>query len=154
VNKHIAAPAALPTSYHGNIFNLSLEQCAFHKHSLTICAARLISCASFRITLESFEQEAAMTQQQFIEEIKRLSVTERIALLEAISRSLREDLATTDGDVATLTSEPPETNIQSETELRLAAVHRLRGIIKFDGDPLTDEELKDIYTDYVIEKYS
>ena len=95
-----------------------------------------------------------MTQQQFIEEIKRLSVTERIALLEAISRSLREDLATTDGDVATLTSEPPETNIQSETELRLAAVHRLRGIIKFDGDPLTDEELKDIYTDYVIEKYS
>jgi hypothetical protein len=95
-----------------------------------------------------------MTQQQFIEEIKRLSVTERIALLEAISRSLREDLEISDGEAATLGGETPEANVQNETELKLAAVHRLQGIIKFDGDPPTDEELKDIYADYVIEKYS
>lgn len=95
-----------------------------------------------------------MTQQQFIEEIKRLSVTERIALLEAISRSLREDLEITGGDVATLNERTPEANDQSETERRVAAVHRLRGIIKFEGDPPTDEELKDDYTNYLIEKYS
>ena len=95
-----------------------------------------------------------MTQQQFIEEIKRLSVAERIALIETISRSLREELEITNGDAATSGEENPEANVQNETELKLAAVQRLRGIIKFDGDPPTDEELKDIYTDYVIEKYS
>jgi hypothetical protein len=95
-----------------------------------------------------------MTQQQFIEEIKRLSIEERIALIEAISRSLREDLENPNGDEATLGRETLEADVQSETELKLAAVHRLQGIIKFDGDPPTDEELKDIYADYVIEKYS
>jgi hypothetical protein len=95
-----------------------------------------------------------MTQQQFIEEIKRLSVTDRIALLEAITRSLREDLETSGGDLASLDEGNPEASVQSETERRIAAVHRLRGIIKFDGDPPSDEELKDHYTNYLIEKYS
>ncbi|MDT4898329.1 MAG: hypothetical protein QOH25_3406 [Acidobacteriota bacterium] len=94
-----------------------------------------------------------MTQQQFIEEIKRLSIKERIALIEAISRSLREDLVTT-GDGATFGEETQEGSVQSEIERRLSAVHRLRGIIKFDGDPPSDEELKDDYTNYLIEKYS
>ncbi len=35
-----------------------------------------------------------MTRQQFIEKIKQLSIAERIALIETISRSLREDLET------------------------------------------------------------
>jgi hypothetical protein len=95
-----------------------------------------------------------MTQQQFIEEIKRLSIEERVALIEAISRSLREDLETTSGGAATVGEETPEDAVQSETERRLSAVHRLRGIIKFDGDPPSDEELKDDYTNYLIEKYS
>lgn len=95
-----------------------------------------------------------MTQQQFIEEIKRLSIEERIALIEAISRSLREDFETTSGDATHLEKETPEASAQSETERRLAAVHRLRGIIKFDGDPPSDEKLKDDYTNYLIEKYS
>ena len=95
-----------------------------------------------------------MTQQQFIEEIKRLSIEERVVLIEVISRSLREDLETTGGDAATLEREPHKSEVKSETELKLAAVHRLRGIIKFDGVPPTDEEVKDIYTDYLIEKYS
>jgi hypothetical protein len=95
-----------------------------------------------------------VTQQQFIEEIKRLSIEERIALIEAISRSLREDLETTDGAAETLEKEAAGADVQSETERRLSAVHRLRGIIKFDGPPPSDEELKNDYTNYLIEKYS
>ena len=37
---------------------------------------------------------------------------------------------------------------------RLSLSQTLYGILKFDGDPPTDEELKDHYADYVTEKYS
>jgi hypothetical protein len=95
-----------------------------------------------------------MTEQQFLEEIKQLSIAERIALIEAISRSLREDLETTGGDASVSTEESPATSVRNERERKMAAVKRLRGIIKFDGEPPTDEEMKDAYADYLIEKYS
>jgi hypothetical protein len=95
-----------------------------------------------------------MTQQQFIEEIKRLSIEERITLLEVISRSLREDLETNGGDKAIFSKESPVTDAHNERESRVAAVHRLQGIIKFDGEPPSDEELKEDYAKYLTEKYS
>jgi len=94
-----------------------------------------------------------MTQQEFIEEIKRLSVGDRIALLEAITRSLREDFEANSEGAASVEA-TSEANIQNERERKLAAVHRLQGIIKFDGEPPSDEELKEDYTNYLIEKYS
>lgn len=88
-----------------------------------------------------------MTRQEFIEEIMRLSVAERIALLEAISRSLREEF-----EAADAASDAPDT--ADERERRLGAVRRLRGALKFDGPAPTDEEVREIITDYLIEKYS
>jgi hypothetical protein len=90
-----------------------------------------------------------MIRQQFLEEIKQLSVAERIALIEAITRSLREDLAARQ-EIAPLA----QTDAQEAGEDRLSISHRLRGVLKFDGDPPTDEELKEMYTDYLAEKYS
>ena len=94
-----------------------------------------------------------MTEQQFLEEIKQLSIAERIALIEAISRSLREELETS-GDANVSAVESPEAYSQNERERKMAAVKRLRGIIKFEGDPPTDEEVKNAYADHLIEKYS
>jgi hypothetical protein len=95
-----------------------------------------------------------MTQQQFLEEIKRLSVAERIALIEAISRSLREDLEMSRGDVPISGEETSEADAQQERERRVAAVRRLRGVLKTSGIPPSDEELKDDYINYLREKYS
>ena len=95
-----------------------------------------------------------MTQQQFLEEIKQLSIAERIALIEAIFRSLREDLETNSEDAALSGGETPEANIQEERERKMAAVRRLRGAFKTSGNPPSDEELKEDYTNYLIEKYS
>jgi uncharacterized protein (DUF2267 family) len=118
-----------------------------------------------------------MTQQQFLEEIKQLSLAERIALIEAIFRSLREELETSDRNAAIFGAEHPEAIIQNESERRLAAVRRLQGalkqtkdqgsgegnvpisqrlygILKFEGEAPGDEELKDAYADYLLEKYS
>ena len=95
-----------------------------------------------------------MTRQQFLEEIKQLSVAERIALIEAISRSLREDLEMSSENAPASDGENPEADVQSERERRMDAVRRLRGILKTSGDVPSDEELKDEYTSYLTEKYS
>jgi vacuolar-type H+-ATPase subunit D/Vma8 len=95
-----------------------------------------------------------MTQQQFLEEIKQLSIAERITLIEAIFRSLREELETSGGNAAISGVETPEASIQEERERKMAAVRRLRGVLKTSGNPPSDEELKDDYTNYLIEKYS
>ena len=92
-----------------------------------------------------------MTQQQFIEEIKRLSVAERLDLLEIISRSVREDLEANGGAPASDVSSP---DAQDERARKLAAVRRLRGALKPEGEPPSDEELKESYTNYLAEKYS
>jgi hypothetical protein len=75
-----------------------------------------------------------MTRQQLLSEIERLPLADRVELLEAITRSVREELrprARTPG---------------------LAG--RLRGIARPDGAPPTDEELKEGYVNYLAGKYS
>jgi hypothetical protein len=75
-----------------------------------------------------------MTYQELAAEIVRLPLPERLALLELVTRSLREELA------------------RQPRAGSLAA--RLRGIGKPDGPPPTDDELRSDYTDYLAEKYS
>lgn len=96
-----------------------------------------------------------MTQQQFIEEIKRLPVAERVALIEAISRGVREDLKSHKESLSTrMPSEPDGAQAQDGGQEKVPLSQRLYGILKFDGDPPTDEEVKDAYADYLLEKYS
>ena len=75
-----------------------------------------------------------MTHQQLLSEIGRLPLAERVELLEAITRSVREELQT--------------------RAPRRGSVMDLRGIAKPDGPPPSDEELKEDYIRYLAEKYS
>lgn len=75
-----------------------------------------------------------MTREELLDEIRRLPIEQRIELLEAIARSVSEEVQPRARD-ATLVS-------------------RLRGIAKFDGPPPSDEEIKDEYARYLTEKYS
>lgn len=74
-----------------------------------------------------------MTHEELIKEIKQLPVEERIAVRDAISRSLQED---------------------KPLEMRVSIVNRLYGIAKPDGPMPSDEELKEDYVRYLTEKYS
>ncbi len=76
-----------------------------------------------------------MTREQLIEEIRQLPLEQRMELLEALSRSVEEEL-----------------RIQRKGER--STVNRLRGIAKPDGVPPSDEEIKEDYTRYLAEKYS
>ena len=96
-----------------------------------------------------------MTRQQLIEEIKLLSLAERVALIEIISRSLREELSPLDSKKAAPTWAKTvlgENHPAAAGQSTLS--QRLSGVLKFDGDAPTDEEVKDAYSDYLMEKYS
>ena len=75
-----------------------------------------------------------MTQEELVKEIKQLPLDRQREILDAITRSVREQ------------TQPPED--------RSAIVSRLRGIAKPDGPIPSDEELKEDYIRYLEEKYS
>ena len=75
-----------------------------------------------------------MTHEELIKEIKQLPVEERIAVIDAISQSVREETQT--------------------RETRVSIVDKLYGIAKPDGPVPSDEELKEDYIRYLTEKYS
>jgi hypothetical protein len=94
-----------------------------------------------------------MTERQILEEIKQLPVGKRVALIEAISRSVREDLRSEEAPPSS--DESADGNLSREAERDdIPLSQSLRGIIKFDGNPPSDEEVKDIIADYLLEKYS
>lgn len=87
-----------------------------------------------------------MTHEELIQEINQLPRDERKALGEAVLRSVKgEQLASDSG---------PREQSEVSREEKLAAFQRLRGMLKTEGPPPTDEELKDDYIKYLAEKYS
>ncbi len=73
-----------------------------------------------------------MTLQEMLTEIPRLTTREQLLLLEAVSRSLREDLDVHDTQ---------------------GSAERLLGIIK-TGEELTDEDVERIRFEQLMEKHS
>ena len=79
-------------------------------------------------------------QVELIEQIIHLPITERVEIIERISRSVREDLR-----------EKTENNSLEE---RNAAYLRLRGIASVKGKtPPTDAEVKENFMNYLSEKH-
>lgn len=75
-----------------------------------------------------------MTYQKLVTEIQRLSVSEQLALLEVLTRSLRNELQPRAGSIS--------------------SAKRVRGMLKPDGPLPSDDELKNDYTNYLIQKYT
>jgi len=78
---------------------------------------------------------------------------EALAIFVAIespgAKVVRQALADHCSDYASV-----DANVTGESERKIAAVRRLRGIAKSEGEPPSDEELKEDYADYLTEKYS
>jgi hypothetical protein len=87
-----------------------------------------------------------MTHEELIHEIKQLPRDERKALGEEILRSVQEEQLASDSG--------SRKRSEIGREERMAAFHRLRGMLKTNGPPPTDKELKDEYTKYLADKYS
>jgi hypothetical protein len=84
-----------------------------------------------------------MTQQEIVQEFKNYSTVQQAALISRLSRVMQEKLESENG-----------TQINKQAE-KAAAIERLRGIGRVEGKPaLTDEEIKEDYTNFLMEKYS
>ena len=70
---------------------------------------------------------------EIVANIDRLTVQERLSLIEKLTRSVQAELA---------------------TAKRSSALERLHGILKTDGPPPTDDEVWDMLVDSLIEKHS
>ena len=80
-------------------------------------------------------------QTEIINQIKHLPITDRIEIIEEVSRSVKEDLQK-NGDTS------------NSIEERKKAVDRLRGIASVEGKtPPTDEQIKKDYINYISEKH-
>ncbi len=91
-----------------------------------------------------------MTREELVKEIRQLPLAERWAVVEEISRGIQEEVEA-NGSVAAGDSDAKN---ESSREEKLAAFHRLQGMLKTDAPPPTDEELKEDYINYLAEKYS
>ena len=103
-----------------------------------------------------------MTQEELIKEIKQLPLDRQREVLDVILREVREK------------TQPPKDRTSISSSLRgIAKTHnssdsqpeefrdgnssisqRLYGILKFENGPPTDDEVKDMIADYLLEKYS
>ena len=79
-------------------------------------------------------------QVELIEQIIHLPIAERVEIIERIFRSVREDLH--ENDVK-----------ESSLERRKSAYLRLRGAAKMENPPMTKEEVREDYYNYLTEKY-
>jgi hypothetical protein len=82
-----------------------------------------------------------MKQEDLLEEINRLPLRQRVEIAHAVLESVRAEEQAAEADA-------------HNTQEKLAAFERLRGSLKFEGGPPTDEEVKDMITEYLVEKYS
>lgn len=87
-----------------------------------------------------------MTKEEIVKEIRQLPSAEREAVIEAVS-SMREEIQAN----GSVTETPRD---EGSREEKMAAFHRLQGMLKTDVPPPTDEELKQDYINYLAEKYS
>jgi hypothetical protein len=101
-----------------------------------------------------------MTQEELMREIMQLPLERRRELLKEISRSVNEEArpqerrASAASRLRGMAKVDDQSAKQTSGEDDVSLSQRLYGILKFDGDPPTDEELKDLYADYLMEKYS
>jgi hypothetical protein len=79
-----------------------------------------------------------VTLQEILEEIPRLTTREQLMILQALSSALSASVT--------------DTNAPSAE--REAAVDRLYGALRSSGEPPTDDELREQYTDHLSKKYS
>ena len=79
-------------------------------------------------------------QTEIIERIIHLPIADRVEIIEQISRSVREDLRENNSE-------------KSSLDERKAAVERLRGVAKMENPPMTKEETREDYYNFLAEKY-
>lgn len=84
-----------------------------------------------------------MTQQQLVQEFKSYPKAQKSVVIRQLLRIFEDDLEETS----------PLNGNELLIEERKAAVERLRGVAKMENPPMTKEETREDYYNYLAEKY-
>jgi hypothetical protein len=98
-----------------------------------------------------------MVDHELIERVTRLPISQRLGLIELLTRSLRSDIPSesagrTEGAELVNASRGQSADQPSLSE-RAAALTRLFGALSDDPRPPTDEEWKEDHINYLTRKY-
>ncbi len=83
-----------------------------------------------------------MSYQEILAELKTLSVSEQLSLIQKLVELVKDDLVVSDKKDEVITAND-----------RASAIERLRGVIKPEGPMLTDEDADRLRLEYLQEKY-
>jgi len=83
-----------------------------------------------------------MTQNQLVQEFKTYPKPQKSAVIRQLLRIFEEDLEESEQDSKELS-----------VEERIALVKSLAGSLKMESPPMTKEETREIYYEYLSEKY-
>jgi hypothetical protein len=105
-----------------------------------------------------------MTQEEIVKEIKQLPAEDREALLEAITQIVQDEapirkprapfVEKLRGIAKPNTPSQISAGREDPGEGHLSLSQQLYGILEFENGPPTDDEVKDMIADSLIEKYS
>lgn len=84
-----------------------------------------------------------MTQQQLVQEFKSYPKAQKSVVIRQLLRIFEDELEETS----------PLNGNELLIEERKAAVERLRGVAKMENPPMTKEETREDYYNYLAEKY-
>lgn len=85
-----------------------------------------------------------LTFDELLGQVKQLTVEDRIAFLEEVAHSLREELSSAKNETTEVPNEQPKSS----------SLDRLYGILKTDIPAPSDEEIRADYTEYLSKKYA
>ena len=101
-----------------------------------------------------------MTHEELIKTIKQLSVEDRIAVRDVISKSIADEARSpqTRSSVADKLSgitkpDAPSAEQTAGEPNGHSLSQQLYGILEFEGGPPADDEVKDMIADYLLKKY-
>ena len=104
-----------------------------------------------------------MTQEELIKEIKQLPLDRQREVLDVILREVRKKTQAPNNRTSTVSSlrgiaktdnSTSDTQPEEVRDGHSSISQRLYGILKFENGPPTDDEVKDMIADYLLEKYS
>jgi hypothetical protein len=101
-----------------------------------------------------------MTHEELIKTIEQLPVEDRIAVRDAISRSIADEAElpktrTSIADKLNGVTKPDASSVGRTVGEKNghSLSQQLYGILEFEGGPPTDDEVKDMIADYLLKKY-
>ncbi len=96
-----------------------------------------------------------LSYDELVKELKQRSLPEQLSLLEELAHSVKAVLVSSPLVSQAKPTEPVDTTVRAESAISHEATTSLFGLFKPEpGSAPSDEEIREDYTNYLVEKYT